>query len=460
MKSILLIDDEEVLVKALDRYLKTQGYEVSAHTDWEKGYRRCVERKFDLLLIDLMLPNISGIEVLRKCREAQPELVSIVMTGFGTIPSAIEAIRSGAYHYVTKPFDLEDLGVLVAKALDQVRLREENRFLKKQLQVRYGFENIIGESPAMSSVFRLVEKIADTDSTALITGESGTGKELIARAIHYRSRRSEKPFIAVNCAAIPEGLLESELFGHSKGSFTGAVTNHVGKFEQADHGTIFLDEIGDMSLKLQVKVLRTLQERVVQPVGSNKNREVDIRVVAATNQDLDLAVHENRFRQDLFYRLNVIPIHLPPLRERREDIPILIQHFLRKYGSESANTSLAPDAIERLTGYPWPGNVRELENMMQRLLILKAGRVIGASDLPLVEPRAAAADAAPAEEDAFPKEGLDLKKEMERFEENLIQKALRRSDGNKNRAAQLLKLNRTTLIEKIKKFSQKSQKDA
>jgi DNA-binding NtrC family response regulator len=455
-KSILVIDDEEVLLKALDRYLKTQGYEVAAFSDWEKGVEQARQRSFDLLLVDLMLPRTSGIEVIRKVKEVQPGLVSIVMTGFGTIPSAVEAIRAGAYHYVTKPFDLEDIGSLVAKALEHAQLREENRVLKRQLQAKYGFENIVGESLAMKDVFQLVSKIADTDSTVLVTGESGTGKEMIAQAIHYRSRRADRPFVAVNCAAIPEGLLESELFGHVRGAFTGAVTTRPGKFEQADRGTIFLDEIGDMSPKLQVKVLRALQERVVQPVGSSRNKEVDIRVIAATNQNLEEAVSQGRFRQDLFYRLNVIPIHLPALRERKDDIVLLIRHFLQKYQSNGRNTqaTFSAEAMERLKAYEWPGNVRELENLIQRLVVLKGEGEVTLQDLPASltgrQPLA-------TKEIVFPEDGIDLRTLVDHFEANLIRQALDRSGGNKNRAAQLLKLNRTTLIEKLKKIGVRNE---
>jgi len=452
--SILVIDDEEVLVKALDRYLKSQGYFVSAFSNWELGLNALKERAYDLLLVDLMLPKTSGIEVIRRCREIHPAIMSIVMTGYGTIPSAVEAIRAGAYHYVTKPFDLEDIGSLIAKAFDHSRLREENRSLKRQLQSKYGFENIIGESTPMKDVFHLVEKIADTDSTVLVTGESGTGKELIAKAIHFRSRRAEKPFVAVNCAAIPEGLLESELFGHMKGAFTGAVTTRSGKFDQADRGTIFLDEIGDMSPKLQVKVLRALQERVIQPVGSSKNREVDIRVIAATNQNLEDAVAQGRFREDLFYRLNVIPIHLPALRERKEDIRILVKHFLEKFSRENQNAAMvfSPDAFEVLERYRWPGNVRELENLIERLVVLRGSGTISGADLPAV--LSGKNNISPGDI-AIPESGIDLKKMVDEFEAGLIRKALDRSEGNKNRAAQLLKLNRTTLIEKLKKIEGK-----
>jgi len=454
-KSVLVIDDEEVLLKALDRFLKSQGYDVVAYSNWELGVEAARQKTFDLLLVDLMLPKTSGIDVIRRVKEIQPTIVSIVMTGFGTIPSAIEAIRAGAYHYVTKPFDLEDIGSLVAKALDHAQLREENRTLKKQLQAKFGYENIVGESAAIKEIFRLVDKIAETDSTVLVTGESGTGKELIAQAIHYRSRRAERPFIAVNCAAIPEGLLESELFGHVKGAFTGAITTRAGKFELADRGTIFLDEIGDMSPKLQVKVLRALQERVVQPVGSAKNREVDIRVIAATNQNLEDAVARGSFRQDLYYRLNVIPIHLPALRSRKDDIPLLVKHFLKKHPGEGGGKGgFAPEAMQRMCDYNWPGNVRELENMVQRLVVLKGSGEISEADLP---PYVAGKSSVPmSEATSLPEEGVDLKALVEKFEADMIRKALDRSEGNKNRAAQLLKLNRTTLIEKLKKMGVKN----
>jgi DNA-binding NtrC family response regulator len=451
-KSILVIDDEETLRKALERFLKEQGYEVTSAADGQAGLIQLKEKPFDLLLVDLMLPQISGIEVIRKGREIQPGLVAIVMTGFGTIPSAVEAIRAGAYHYVTKPFDLEDIASLLKKALEHSQLKEENLRLKKELREKYGFENIIGQSSRMQEIYSLVRKVAESESTVLIMGESGTGKELLARAVHFRSPRAEKPFVAVNCAAIPEGLLESELFGHMKGAFTGAVQTRPGKFELADHGTIFLDEIGDMSPKLQVKVLRVLQDRRFEPVGSNKTREVDIRIIAATNQDLARAVADGRFREDLFYRLNVIPITLPPLRERRDDIPLLIGHFLKKYNRENQRevTGFSPEALELLLNYRWPGNVRELENFVERLVILKGKGQIEAEDLPpnfqrLEKPRF-------LEEIPFPEDGISFKDLVQRFEMELIRRALQQSGGNKNKAARLLQLNRTTLVEKMKRM--------
>lgn len=452
MKSILVIDDEELLLKALDRFLKGQGYEVFSFSQWERGENLVRERPIDLLLVDLMLPNISGIEVFRRLREIRPNLICIVMTGFGTIPSAIEAIRTGAYHYVTKPFDLDDAGSLIAKALEHAQLKEENRSLRRQLQTRFGLENIIGQSPRMKEVFSLVEKIADTESTVLIEGESGTGKELLAKAIHCRSRRRDFPFVPVNCAAIPEGLLESELFGHVRGAFTGAVTTQAGSFETAHQGTIFLDEIGDMSSKLQVKLLRVLQERCFEPVGSHKAKEADIRVVAATNQDLEKAVSENRFREDLFYRLNVIPVVLPPLRKRMEDLPILIDHFLKKYNRQNQKdlAGFSEEALVRLRHHAWPGNVRELENLVERLVVMKGSGMVVPDDLP--ENLRSGSTAPFAEEVPFPEEGVSFHDLVESFELNLIRKALLKSEGNKNQAAQILHLNRTTLVEKMKRI--------
>ncbi len=456
MKTILVIDDEEVIRKALERYFKKEGYHVHAVSEWETAMGLLRSQRCDLLLVDLMLPNISGIEVTRRLREVQSDLVSIVMTGYGTIPSAVEAIRAGAYHYVTKPFDLEDLGLLVAKALEHAELKEENRRLRHELQEKFGFENIIGEGPALKEIFHMVTKIADTDSTVLITGESGTGKELLARAIHFRSRRSGEAFIAVNCAAIPEGLLESELFGHVKGAFTGAVATRPGKFELANRGTIFLDEIGDMSPALQVKVLRVLQERIVQPVGGHDGREVDIRILAATNQDLEAAIEQKRFRGDLYYRLNVIPIHLPPLRERVEDIEPLVLHFLKKYNESNQKTvsGFSREAMALLAAHPWPGNIRELENLVERLVVVKGTGVIEVSEIepilrkePLKRPPEVSIDQVP-----LPEKGIDLKEAVGRFEAQLIRRALERSGGNKNQAAQLLGLNRTTLIERLKKM--------
>lgn len=457
--SILIIDDETTLLKALERFLTGEGYEVVAVREWEKGFELLKSRPFHLLLIDLMLPHLSGIDFIRRCRDLQPRLVSIVMTGFGTIPSAIEAIRAGAYHYLTKPFELADVASLISKGLAPIQLREENRTPHRRLKERFGFENIVGQGESMKNIFHLIEKIADTDSTVLIEGESGTGKELLAQAIHYRSRRAERPFVPVNCAAIPEGLLESELFGHVRGAFTDAVTTQPGKFEQADGGTIFLDEIGDMSPKLQVKVLRVLQDRCITPLGSAKTLEVDIRILAASNLNLEKAVREKRFREDLFYRLNVIPVRLPPLRERREDIPLLANHFLDKYNRANGKkiTGFSDEVMDFFKEGEWPGNVRELENWVERLVVFKKEGEIRFEDLPshLTGGVARSFRGPPFGDLGGNRDGdrrLAFRDLVHKFEAALIRKALLKSGGNQQKAAQLLKLKRTTLIEKMRKM--------
>jgi DNA-binding NtrC family response regulator len=456
MARILVVDDEVVIRKALERFLGGLKYDVLTAKDGEEAMEIVGREAVDLALVDLVMPKMDGVELIRRMKREQPAIVPIVLTGFGTITSAVEAMKAGAYHYLTKPFELDDIASLISTALEHRQLKEENRLLKNQLREKYRFENIVGSSDEMAVVFDLIEKVAETDSTVLITGESGTGKELVARAIHYNSARRDKPLVVVNCAAIPEDLLESELFGHVKGAFTGAVATHAGRFDAADRGTIFLDEIGDMSMKLQVKVLRVLQEQRFEPVGSTTSHQVDVRIIAATNHDLDRAVKERRFRDDLYYRLNVIPIHIPPLRERRADIPLLVEHFLRKYSRESGRPEkgFTPAAATRIAAYGWPGNVRELENFIERLIVLSKGETLDVVDLP--EKIAGASPLqihAAMEEGQFdiPEVGISFKKAVDDFESKLIMGALRRTGGNKNKAASLLRLNRTTLVEKIKK---------
>jgi DNA-binding NtrC family response regulator len=447
---ILVVDDETQIVKAMDRFLSDAGYEVATADSFEKASLQWEQGVFDAALVDLRLGDKNGLDLLRKIKRVQPEAVCIIITGYGTIDSAIDAVKAGAYHYLTKPFRLENLANLLQQALDSRRVKQENRILKQQVHSRYGTKNIIGVSEPMQEIYSLIEKVADTDSTVLILGESGTGKELVARAIHYNSRRSEKPLVPVNCGAIPEELLESELFGHVKGAFTGAVATRPGRFELADGGTIFMDEIGDMSPKLQVKILRVLQERKFDPVGSNRTVEVDVRIITATNKNLEKAVKERHFREDLYYRLNVIPIHLPPLRDRKSDIPLLIDHFLSRFSEENRRPKmqLTPEVLQILMEYSWPGNVRELENVMERLVILKREGSLTCEDLP---ERLVGQAGALVTNVSIPDEGLDFKDVVSDFENKLIMKALEKTDWNKNKAANLLKLNRTTLVEKIKK---------
>ncbi len=450
-KKILIIDDEDVIRKALERFFGGAGYDVQLAGSGEKGLELLNETYPHIVLVDLKLPGISGVEFLRQARVKHPDLTVIVITGFGTIPSAIEAIHSGAYYYVTKPFDLEELYMLVEKAIDHQMLRKENIVLKQELRNKSRHDRMIGTSRGMQALTRLVDQVARTDSTVLILGESGTGKELLAKSMHYNSDRSAKPLVIVNCGAIPENLLESELFGHVKGAFTGAFHTRAGRFEAANNGTIFLDEIGDMSPNLQVKILRVLQDKKFQPVGSAKTTEVDVRIIAATNQNLEQAVAEGKFREDLFYRLNVIPINICPLRERRDDIPILVEHFLKQVNrlGQKSVTGFAPDAMKLLCHYRWPGNIRELENMVERLVILKSSGLIEVSDLP---PTVTGGDQQIFLNDiAMPDHGVSFKNLVHDFERELILKALQKSGGNKNQAAMLLKLNRTTLLEKIRK---------
>jgi len=399
------------------------------------------------------MPGISGLELVRQIRDVQPDLPCIVITGYGGPQSSIDALRAGAFWYLEKPFEQSHLGViraLVEQAIEHGRLKSENRNLHNQLRSRYKFDSIVGKSSALQRVLEIVEKVADTDSTVLITGESGTGKELIAKALHYNSSRAPRPLITVNCGAIPEELLESELFGHVKGAFTNAIQDRQGRFAAADGGTIFLDEIGDMSPTLQVKLLRVLQERTFEAVGTSTSMSVNVRVIAATNQDLLTLIDQKMFRQDLYFRLNVLPIEMPPLRERRDDVPLLVHHFLDvgAHQRQSQVDSIDDDAMERLVDYDWPGNVRELENMMERMMVLRGSGELTIADLPdhLQDPAPS-----PSQSVRVSSTGLSFNDEIDQLERDLILQALERTHWNKNQAAQLLGLNRTTLVEKIRK---------
>jgi DNA-binding NtrC family response regulator len=451
---VLVVDDEELYRRSLARILTRVGHEITEARDGSEAIAVASAQHVDLVLADIRMPGINGLELVRQLHEIHPDLPCIVMTGFGGPEQSIEALRAGAFWYLEKPFDqgqLDAVRKLVEQAIEHGRLKTENRQLQRELRSRYRFENVIGTSPALRSVLELVSKVADTDSTVLITGESGTGKELIARAIHYNSRRAERRMVTVNCGAIPGELLEAELFGHMRGAFTNAFQQREGRFALADGGTIFLDEIGDMSPDLQVKMLRVLQDRTFEPVGSSKSMTVDVRVVAATNQDLERAIREGRFREDLYYRLNVIPIEVPPLRERRDDVPLLVQYFLDVMHQQKGTRvdSISDEAMALLCRHAWPGNVRELENLIERLSVLRGEGEIRVEDLPAAfrEARHAAAPSVPR----IPEQGIDFREVVDRYEGELIRQALAQTGGNKNRAAQLLGLNRTTLLEKIKK---------
>jgi len=455
---VLILDDESTLRTALFRLLDRKGYQVvtAQRLDEARSFMS-PDKPFDLAIVDMNLPDGNGLDLISEIKAVSPATQVIVLTGFATIDTAIQATQKGAYHFLTKPFNVEELMSLLEKALSHKTLEQENRQLRSELGTRYQFTQIIGESEGIKNCLSLVERVAETDSTVLVTGESGTGKELIARAIHYNSHRAKCPFVAINCGAIPSELLESELFGHVKGAFTGAISNRIGRFEMADEGTLFLDEIGDLDPSMQVKILRALQERVFEPVGATKSVQVNVRVIAATNIDLEKAVKEGRFREDLYYRLNVIPIQLPALRERKTDIPILLNHFLNQYNKNKTKvlTGFATDSLKCLVNYTWPGNIRELENLIERLSILKGFGMVEVNDLP-AKYRSTAANFAETGMVEIPEAGLDFNSAVDQFENALILKALEKTGWNKNQAALLLRLNRTTLVEKMKKKGLKS----
>jgi DNA-binding NtrC family response regulator len=404
-----------------------------------------------------MMPKMSGVELLRELKETAPATIGIIFTGYGSIETAVEAIKAGAYDYVTKPIRLDELLLVLQRALNFQRLSYENVSLRRQLKAKYKFDNIISHNENMQAVFALVERVADVDSTVLIYGESGTGKELIARAIHYNSYRQDKPWVAINCGAIPEDLLESELFGHEKGAFTGATTTRPGRFELAHGGTLFLDEIAEMRPHLQVKLLRVLQEREFERIGGTRTIKIDVRIIAATNKNLEELVAQKEFRDDLYWRLNVIPLTLPPLRERSSDLPLLVTHFIHRFNAEKKQNvqGITPEAMQRLRAYHWPGNVRELENAIERAVILKGSGFIMPADLPDRISRATVKEAPLAIE--FPDGGLDFDVMVQNFEKQLLRQALEKTNWVKTKAASLLHMNRTTLVEKVKKLRLEGQ---
>ena len=450
---VLVVDDEEAIRNAIRRAL-TPIHEVCTAASGEEALEVLGTQPIDLVITDIQMPGLDGIELVRQVGEQWTGLPAIVLTGYGNAARSVEALRAGAFWFIEKPITsgfVEVIQTLARHALEQGQLRDENRVLRRERQGRAAFEGVIGTSPRFREVLEIAERVAASDSTVLITGESGTGKEVIARAIHHAGRRSRRLMVTVNCGAIPEQLLESELFGHVKGAFTNAFANRQGRFALADGGTIFLDEIGDMSPSLQVKLLRVLQERSFEPVDSSRPVHVDVRVIAATHQDLERAVAQGRFRSDLFYRLNVIPLHLPPLRERLEDIALLLDHFLGRFAEKTGRRVLgvSPEALRRLCDHDWPGNVRELENLAERLVLFCEGRNVGVEDLPPALHRAAAAP--PLSAPRLPEEGLRLQEAVARFEADLILQALERTRWNKQRAADLLGLNRPTLFAKMQR---------
>jgi DNA-binding NtrC family response regulator len=452
-KHLLLVDDESALREAIAERLADHGFLVEQADSGEQALQRLTDFAFDILITDLRLPGIDGGKVIDAALERYPEIIAIVITGYGTVKDAVEAIKQGAADFITKPFQFDALLHVLRSALEQRRLKSENAYLRSQLEDRYRIDGLVGRSRVMRELFQLLETVAATSSTVLITGETGTGKELAARAIHHNSPRRANRFVALNCSAIPETLLEAELFGHVRGAFTGAVGTRQGRLEQAHKGTLFLDEVATMSPALQAKLLRVLQEREFERVGDSHTVKIDVRVIAATHSDLARMVADGSFREDLFYRLNVIPVQLPPLRERREDIPLLVQHFLQKLSAESGRSSvtISQDALRRLMAHPWPGNIRQLENAIERALAFSQGR----SQIDVQDLTADIQQETPASDSSdvwFPDEGLDLARHIDGIELALIRRSLERTHGNKRQAAKLLNLKRTTLIEKLKRL--------
>lgn len=440
---ILVIDDDNSLRRVLEYNLQEEGYDVQAASSGEEGLYWFGQSKPDLVITDMKMTGMDGLMVLKSIKERSPESLVIIITAFGTVDVAVEAMKNGAYDYITKPFNRDELKLTVKKALQFNGLTEENKRLKSDLADKADFRTIVGTSKEMEKVFDVIRKVADTEAAILITGESGTGKELVARSIHNNSSRRDAPFVAINCAAIPRDLLESELFGHVKGSFTGAIKDKMGKFQTAEGGTLFLDEVGELPLELQPKLLRALQEKEVEAVGGTKTQKLDVRVVSATNLDIDKAISAGTFREDLYYRLGVIPIHLPPLRERRKDIPLLIRYFCGKHGSDKV--TFDKDALHTLVMYPWPGNVRELENTIERLLIMRNGDVIGVDELPEKFLENGVSGGAVIK---LPDEGYSL----EQLEREVVVQALERNHWNQTAAARFLRIPRHTLIYRLEKY--------
>jgi DNA-binding NtrC family response regulator len=460
---LLIVEDEAPLREVIAEQLADRGFVVEQAGTGEEALERLSAFAYDILIADLHLPGIDGSTVVEQAVALYPDLIGIIVTGYGTVKTAVEAIKRGAADFITKPFQFESLMHVLNSALEQRRLKSENAYLRSQLEERYRFEGIVGRSALMRDLFHLLETVAGTSSTILVSGETGTGKELVARAIHHNSPRRSQRFVALNCSAIPETLLEAELFGHVRGAFTGAVANRAGKLEQANRGTLFLDEVGTMSTALQMKLLRVLQEREFERVGDTHVVHVDVRVIAATNSDLARMVAEGRFREDLFYRLNVIPIHLPALRDRKEDIPLLVQHFLQKYATNGTMPGDGPvklltvsqGAMRKLMAYGWPGNVRQLENALERAVALSGGRSqVETSDLPPEIQNAG--EPSVAQDLALPLGGIDFGEFIHKIERDLINQSLERTGGNKGQAARLLNLKRTTLVEKLKRFREES----
>lgn len=461
---ILVVDDEMIVCESCQRILEEEGLDVETASSGAEAFAKMKENPFDIVITDLKMPGIDGMEVLQTLRRDYPDTIVIMITGFSTVETAVEAMKLGAFDYIPKPFTPDEVSIVVKKAIEQKNLLLENVYLRQELQEKYGFHNIVGKSKKMQEIYRIISKVAPTDSTVLIHGQSGTGKELIARALHFNSARRDKQFVTVDCAVLSENLLESELFGHVRGSFTGAVTTKPGLFEVADGGTVFLDEIGNISPAIQAKLLRILQEREFTPVGGTKAKKVDIRLIAATNKDLEKMIKEGTFREDLYYRLNIVPIYLPLLKERYEDIPALSTHFLKKYSEEmgKAIKGFTPEAMERLMKHPWPGNVRELENVIERTVVMMDEEMVRVEHLILSgqEEKAEPVNHVPATSEELKEVKKQLReKAVEDIEKAFIIKALERNQWNVTKAAEEVGMLRPNFQALMRKYGLKVREE-
>jgi DNA-binding NtrC family response regulator len=455
---ILVVDDEMIVCESCKRILEEEGYEADTALSGKEAFEKMKDHPFDIVITDLKMPGIDGMEVLKTFRKEYPDSIIIMITGFSTVETAVEAMKLGAFDYIPKPFTPDEVAIVVKKAIEKKNLMLENIYLRQELQEKYGFHNIVGKSKKMQEIYRIIAKVAVTDSTVLIYGQSGTGKELIARAIHFNSPRREKQFVPVDCAVLSENLLESELFGHVRGSFTGAVSTKPGLFEVADGGTVFLDEVGNISLSIQAKLLRVLQEREFTPVGGTKAKKVDIRLIAATNKDLEKMIKEEVFREDLYYRLNIVPIYLPTLKERQEDIPLLAVHFLKKYAEEmgKAIKGFTPEAMEKMIRYPWPGNIRELENVIERTVVMIDDEMVKVEHLIL--PGQQEKEILESQIPLTSEELKEIKKQMrekavEEIERAFVLNALERHQWNVTRAAEEVGMLRPNFQALMRKYN-------
>lgn len=455
MKSrILVVDDEESIREFLDIMLRKEGYEVTLAEDGARALDILKKKSFDMIISDLQMPNVTGLELLKQVRDSYPDMTFMIITAFGTTESAVEAMKLGAYDYITKPFKIDEVRINIANALKSKNLEVENRVLKKELKKEFNFQNLVGNSETMHRIYDLIQRVSQSPTNVLITGESGTGKEMVAKAIHYNGPLKDRPFVTVNCGAIPENLMESEMFGHKKGSFTGAIADKIGLFEVANGGSLFLDEVGELPLSIQVKLLRAIQERVIRKVGATDDQRVDVRIIAATNRDLEEMVKQGTFREDLYYRLNVINLKTPPLRDRREDVPTLAQHFLRKYAERLGRPvqAISDEAMEVLKKYDYPGNVRELENIIERTVALEAGATILPESLPPFVQTPSGRKMASAHEIEITDEGIELEKIIGQIEKELLIKAIHKAKGVKKNAAKLLGVTFRSMRYRVDKY--------